>query len=51
VAQVRRSRLERTRDRRPDCVFCRIAAGEALVSKVFEDARTVAFMDVESFAM
>jgi histidine triad (HIT) family protein len=27
-------------------VFCRIVAGEAAVSKVFEDARTLAFMDV-----
>ena len=27
-------------------MFCRIVAGEAPVSKVFEDARTLAFMDV-----
>ena len=46
MAQARKTRLERTRDRRPDCVFCRIVAGEAPVSKVFEDARTLAFMDV-----
>jgi histidine triad (HIT) family protein len=46
VAQAKKTRLDRTRDRRPDCVFCRIVAGEAPVSKVFEDARTLAFMDV-----
>jgi histidine triad (HIT) family protein len=46
VAQARKTRLEGTRDRRPDCVFCRIVAGEAPVSKVFEDARTLAFLDV-----
>jgi len=48
VAQARKTRLERTADQRarPDCVFCRIVAGEAPVSKVFEDARTLAFMDV-----
>ena len=36
MAQVKRTRLERRRDGRPDCVFCRIVAGEAPVSKVFE---------------
>ncbi len=46
MAQSKRTGLERRRDRRPDCVFCRIVAGEAPVSKVFEDARTLAFMDV-----
>jgi histidine triad (HIT) family protein len=45
VAQGKKTRLERSRDGRPDCVFCRIVAGEAPVSKVFEDARTLAFMD------
>jgi histidine triad (HIT) family protein len=46
VARVKRVRVERSRDRRPDCVFCRIVVSEAPVSKVFEDARTLAFMDV-----
>ena len=46
MAQGKRTGFERRRDRRPDCVFCRIVAGEAPVSKVFEDARTLAFMDV-----
>jgi histidine triad (HIT) family protein len=41
-----RRRSDGARDRRPDCVFCRIVAGEAPVSKVFEDARVLAFMDV-----
>lgn len=28
------------------CVFCRIIAGEEMVSIVHEDDRTVAFMDI-----
>ncbi|MEO8600979.1 MAG: HIT family protein [bacterium] len=30
----------------PDCIFCRIVAGEAPCHRVSEDERTVAFMDV-----
>ena len=30
------------------CVFCRIATGELPASKAFEDASTVAFMDLQS---
>lgn len=30
----------------PDCEFCRIAAGEAEASRVYEDEDTVAFLDV-----
>ena len=30
----------------PDCIFCKIVAGEIPSSKVHEDERTVAFMDV-----
>lgn len=29
-----------------DCVFCRIVAGNAPVSAVFENARTLAFLDI-----
>lgn len=28
------------------CVFCRIAAGEAPAERVFEDERTLAFLDI-----
>ena len=31
-----------------NCVFCRIASGELPASKVFEDASTIAFMDLQS---
>jgi histidine triad (HIT) family protein len=30
----------------PDCVFCRIAAGEHPATRVGEDERTIAFLDV-----
>ena len=30
---------------RPDCIFCRIVAGQAPASTVFEDGRVLAFMD------
>ena len=30
----------------PDCLFCRIAAGEIPASKVYEDDRLVAFNDI-----
>src|SRR5215212_2937871 len=30
----------------PDCLFCRIAAGEIPATRVREDDRTVAFMDI-----
>ena len=33
-------------ERRDDCVFCRIVAGEAPSHRVFEDEETVAFMDI-----
>jgi histidine triad (HIT) family protein len=29
-----------------DCLFCRIASGEIPATKVYEDERTVAFMDI-----
>ena len=32
----------------PFCVFCRIARGELPASKVFEDADTLAIMDIQS---
>lgn len=33
-------------ERRNDCVFCRLVAGEIPASRVFEDAQTFAFMDL-----
>lgn len=30
----------------PDCIFCRIVAGDLPAAKVDEDERTIAFMDV-----
>jgi histidine triad (HIT) family protein len=33
-------------DRDPDCLFCKIAAGEIPSTRVDEDERTVAFMDI-----
>ena len=33
-------------DRRHDCIFCRIVAGQAPVSTVFDDEGVLAFMDV-----
>lgn len=30
----------------PECLFCRIAGGQIPAHKVFEDARTVAFLDL-----
>ena len=30
----------------PDCVFCKIVAGEISCFKVYEDAATLAFMDI-----
>ena len=32
--------------RDPDCLFCRIAAGEIPATRVREDERTIAFMDI-----
>jgi histidine triad (HIT) family protein len=32
-----------------DCVFCRLVSGQAEVSVVYEDERTVTFMDIEPF--
>lgn len=32
--------------RDPDCIFCKIVAGEAPCFKLFEDAETLAFMDI-----
>jgi histidine triad (HIT) family protein len=29
-----------------DCIFCRIAAGEAPAIRIYEDSATVAFMDI-----
>lgn len=31
---------------RPDCIFCRIAAGEAPCYKIYEDDSTLAFLDI-----
>jgi histidine triad (HIT) family protein len=33
-------------DRDPDCLFCKIVAGEIASERVDEDERTVAFMDI-----
>ncbi len=33
-------------DRDPDCIFCKILAGEIPASIVDEDERTIAFMDI-----
>ncbi|MEW6348920.1 MAG: HIT domain-containing protein [Thermodesulfobacteriota bacterium] len=33
-------------NRRDDCIFCKIAAGEIPCTRVFEDDRTLAFMDI-----
>ncbi len=30
----------------PDCLFCKIVAGDVPSTRVFEDERTVAFMDI-----
>ena len=30
----------------PDCLFCKIVAGELPATKVDEDERTIAFMDI-----
>jgi histidine triad (HIT) family protein len=30
----------------PDCLFCKIAAGEITATRVREDERTIAFMDI-----
>ena len=32
--------------RDPDCIFCKIVAGELPATKVDEDERTIAFMDI-----
>ena len=34
----------------PDCIFCKIVAGELPAAKVHEDERTVAFMDINPAA-
>jgi histidine triad (HIT) family protein len=31
----------------PDCVFCRIAAGEVPAERIAEDERTIAFLDAD----
>jgi histidine triad (HIT) family protein len=38
--------LARPVARDPDCLFCKIVAGEIPATKVAEDERTVAFMDI-----
>src|SRR3954453_17321770 len=30
----------------PDCLFCKIAAGDIPATRVYEDERTIAFMDI-----
>ncbi len=32
--------------RDPDCIFCKIVAGEAAAHKVYEDEHTLVFMDI-----
>jgi histidine triad (HIT) family protein len=32
--------------REPDCIFCKIVAGEAPAAKVYEDAHALAFLDL-----
>ena len=34
----------------PDCIFCKIVAGDIPSFKVLEDDRTIAFMDVNPAA-
>src|SRR5436190_12844844 len=34
----------------PDCLFCKIAAGEIPATRVYEDERTIAFMDINPAA-
>ena len=29
-----------------DCLFCKIVAGEVPATRVYEDERTIAFMDI-----
>ncbi len=31
---------------KPDCIFCRIAAGDLPAARVFEDKHTLAFLDI-----
>ncbi|MDP6345115.1 MAG: HIT family protein [Alphaproteobacteria bacterium] len=33
----------------PDCIFCKILAGEVPCFKLYEDDRTLAFMDINPF--
>lgn len=33
-------------ERQPDCIFCKIVNGEAPAHRVFEDERTLAFLDL-----
>ena len=34
----------------PDCIFCKIVAGEIPCFKLYEDAHTLAFMDINPAA-
>ena len=34
----------------PDCIFCKIVAGEIPCFKLFEDDETIAFMDINPFS-
>lgn len=45
MAKRRRPGRGRRGESLPDCVFCRIVAGQAPSSTVFEDGRGLAFMD------
>ena len=38
--------LPRMASRDPDCLFCKIVAGEIPATRVDEDERTIAFMDI-----
>jgi histidine triad (HIT) family protein len=46
AATVARVRFAAMPDRDPDCLFCKIVAGEIPGTIVAEDERTVAFMDI-----
>ena len=34
----------------PNCIFCKIAAGQIPARKVFEDERVIAFHDIQPWA-
>ncbi len=46
AGRVLQAKLAAMSDRDPDCLFCKIVAGEIPSERVDEDERTVAFMDI-----